>query len=195
LRSEPSALRDFTVDGRVWLLFAVSIGIGVCATGLAFLLLRCIAFSTNLFYYHRFSFANVRPAGSPLGYWMVVAPVLGGLIVGVMARFGSDKIRGHGIPEAIEAILLHRARVDPKVALLKPISAAVAIGSGGPFGAEGPIIMSGGAVGSLSTILGQAKNYDPTTQLSALLATGDIADVGQQTVDGQQRLRPTRSPP
>ena len=74
------------------------------------------------------------PAGSPLGYWMVVVPVLGGVLVGLMARFGSDKIRGHGIPEAIEAILLHRAKVDPKIALLKPISAAIAIGSGGPFG-------------------------------------------------------------
>jgi chloride channel protein, CIC family len=172
LRSEPSALRDFTVDGRVWLLSAVSIVIGVCATGLAFLLLRCIALSTNLFYYHRFSFANVRPAGSPLGYWMVVVPVLGGLIVGVMARFGSDKIRGHGIPEAIEAILLHRARVDPKVALLKPISAAVAIGSGGPFGAEGPIIMSGGAVGSLIAQWIKLTDAERTTLLVAGAAAG-----------------------
>ena len=79
---------------------------------------------------------------------MVVVPVVGGLLVGLMARFGSDKIRGHGIPEAIESILLHRARVDPKIAVLKPLSAAIAIGSGGPFGAEGPIIMTGGAVGS-----------------------------------------------
>jgi len=145
MKSEPSVLRDFTVDRRVWLLSGVSIGIGACATALAVLLLRCIALSTNLFYYHRFSIASVSPAGSPLGYWMVVVPVIGGLLVGLMARFGSDKIRGHGIPEAIEAILLHRARVDPKVAVLKPVSAAIAIGSGGPFGAEGPIIMSGGA--------------------------------------------------
>jgi CIC family chloride channel protein len=77
---------------------------------------------------------------------MVVVPVIGGLIVGLMARFGSDKIRGHGIPEAIEAILLHRAKVDPKIAVLKPVSAAIAIGSGGPFGAEGPIIMTGGSL-------------------------------------------------
>src|ERR1700727_1696901 len=149
MKSEPSALRDFTVDRRVWLLSGVSIGIGVCATGLAFLLLRCIALSTNLFYYHRFSLAPVSPAGSPLGYWMVVVPVIGGLLVGLMARFGSDKIRGHGMPEAIEAVLIHRARVAPNVAFFKPLSAAVAIGSGGPFGAEGPIIMTGGACGSL----------------------------------------------
>jgi CIC family chloride channel protein len=103
LQSEPSILRDFTVDKRVWLISGVSIGIGICATVLAVLLLRCIAFSTNVFYYHRLSITPVSPAGSPLGNWMVVVPVVGGLLVGLMARFGSDKIRGHGIPEAIEA--------------------------------------------------------------------------------------------
>src|ERR1700692_3264358 len=172
MKSEPSVLRDFTVDRRVWLLSGVSIGIGVCATALAFLLLRCIALSTNLFYYHRFSIAPVSPAGSPLGYWMVVVPVIGGLLVGLMARFGSDKIRGHGIPEAIEAILLHRARVDPKVAVLKPISAAIAIGSGGPFGAEGPIIMSGGAVGSLIAQWMHVTDAERTTLLVAGAAAG-----------------------
>ena len=149
MESESSALRDFTVDSRVWLLSGVALIIGIGATFLAVLLLRLIALSTNLFYYHRFSLVFVSPAGSSLGYWMVIVPVMGGLIVGFMARFGSDKIRGHGIPEAIEAILLHRARIDPKIAILKPISAAIAIGSGGPFGAEGPIIMTGGAFGSL----------------------------------------------
>src|ERR1700685_2777394 len=172
MRSEPSVRRDFTVDRRVWLLSGVAIGIGACATALAVLLLRCIALSTNIFYYHRFSMANVSPAGSPLGYWMVVVPVIGGLIVGLMARFGSDKIRGHGIPEAIEAILLHRAKVDPKVAVLKPISAAIAIGSGGPFGAEGPIIMSGGAVGSLIAQWLRVTDAERTTLLVAGAAAG-----------------------
>src|ERR1700676_90300 len=172
MKSEPSVLRDFTVDRRVWLLSGVSIGIGVCATALAFLLLRCIALSTNLFYYHRFSVAPVSPAGSPLGYWMVIVPVIGGLLVGLMARFGSDKIRGHGIPEAIEAILLHRARVDPKVAVLKPISAAIAIGSGGPFGAEGPIIMTGGAFGSLIAQWIHLTDAERTTLLVAGAAAG-----------------------
>ena len=172
MKSEPSALRDFTVDRRVWLLSGVSIGIGACATALAVLLLRCIALSTNLFYYHRFSIAPVSPAGSPLGYWMVVVPVIGGLLVGLMARFGSDKIRGHGIPEAIEAILLHRAKVDAKVAVLKPISAAIAIGSGGPFGAEGPIIMSGGAVGSLIAQWMRVTDAERTTLLVAGAAAG-----------------------
>ncbi|WP_263355877.1 chloride channel protein [Acidicapsa ligni] len=172
MKSEPSALRDFTVDRRVWLLSGVAIGIGACSTVLAVLLLRCIALSTNLFYYHRFSVAAVSPAGSALGHWMVVVPVVGGLLVGLMARFGSDKIRGHGIPEAIEAILLHRAKVDPKIAVLKPISAAIAIGSGGPFGAEGPIIMTGGAAGSLIGQWMHVTDAERTTLLVAGAAAG-----------------------
>ncbi|GAA3755032.1 chloride channel protein [Terriglobus aquaticus] len=172
MQSEPSALSDFSVDRRVWVLSGVAVLIGVCATFLAVLLLRLIALSTNLFYYHRLSFASVSPAGSPLGHWMVVVPVVGGLIVGLMARFGSDKIRGHGIPEAIEAILLHRARVDPKIAVLKPVSAAVAIGSGGPFGAEGPIIMTGGAAGSLIGQWMHVTDSERTTLLVAGAAAG-----------------------
>src|ERR1700733_3827372 len=121
MNSHPSALRDFTVDRRVWLLSSVAIVIGAGAAVLAVLLLKCIALSTNLFYYHRFSFAGVSPAGSTLGHWMVVVPIVGGLIVGLMARYGSDKIRGHGIPEAIEAILLNGARIKPSIALLKPL--------------------------------------------------------------------------
>lgn len=172
MKSEPSVLRDFTVDRRVWLLSGVAIGIGACAAVLAVLLLRCIALFTNLFYYHRLSTVAVSPAGSPLGYWMVVVPVLGGVLVGLMARFGSDKIRGHGIPEAIEAILLHRAKVEPKIAILKPISAAIAIGSGGPFGAEGPIIMTGGAVGSLIAQWMRVTDAERTTLLVAGAAAG-----------------------
>ena len=172
MKSESSVLRDFTVDDRVWLLSGVALIIGIGATLLASLLLTLIAVSTNLFYYHRFSSASVTPAGSPLGYWMVLVPVVGGLLVGWMARFGSDKIRGHGIPEAIEAILLNRARVDPKVAVLKPISAAIAIGSGGPFGAEGPIIMSGGALGSLIAQWIKLSDAERTTLLVAGAAAG-----------------------
>ena len=172
MKSESSVLRDFTVDGRVWLLSGVALVIGVGATFLAVLLLRLIAISTNLFYYHRFSSVYVSPAGSPLGHWMVVVPVLGGVIVGLMARFGSDKIRGHGIPEAIEAILLNRARVDAKIAILKPISAAIAIGSGGPFGAEGPIIMTGGAFGSLIAQWIRLTDAERTTLLVAGAAAG-----------------------
>jgi CIC family chloride channel protein len=172
MKAESSVLRDFTVDRRVWLLSAVALIIGIGATFLAVLLLKLIAVSTNLFYYHRLSGAAVSPAGSPLGYWMVIVPVVGGLLVGWMARYGSDKIRGHGIPEAIEAILLNRARVDPKVAILKPISAAIAIGSGGPFGAEGPIIMSGGALGSLIAQWIKLTDAERTTLLVAGAAAG-----------------------
>ncbi len=172
MKSEPSALRDFTVDRRVWLLSGVALVIGVGATLLAVLLLRLIAISTNLFYYHRLSSAAVSPAGSPMGHWMIFVPIVGGLLVGLMARFGSDKIRGHGIPEAIEAILLNRARVDAKIAILKPISAAIAIGSGGPFGAEGPIIMTGGAFGSLIAQWIRLTDAERTTLLVAGAAAG-----------------------
>ena len=145
MTAHPALLRDFTVDGRVLLLSGVAIEIGAGAGLLALVLLRCIGFATNLFYYQRLSSSLVSPAGSPLGYWMVLVPVIGGLLIGLMARYGSEKIRGHGIPEAIEAILLRGARVQPRLAVLKPLSAAISIGSGGPFGAEGPIIMTGGA--------------------------------------------------
>jgi H+/Cl- antiporter ClcA len=167
-----STLRDFTVDRRVWLISALATIVGAGGAVLAVLLLRAIALSTNLFYYHRFSLQMVGPAGSPLGHWMVLVPVMGGLIVGVMARYGSDKIRGHGIPEAIEAILLRGARVEPRVAVLKPISAAIAIGSGGPFGAEGPIIMTGGAFGSLLAQWVKLTDAERTTLLVAGAAAG-----------------------
>ena len=173
MKSRPSALRDFTIDSRVWLLSGVAIVIGAGAAGLAVFLLRAIAFSTNLFYYHRLSLVMVGPAGSTLPHWMMPAvPVIGGLIVGIMAHYGSDKIRGHGIPEAIEAILLRGARVEPKVAILKPLSAAVAIGSGGPFGAEGPIIMTGGAFGSLVAQWLKLSDAERTTLLVAGAAAG-----------------------
>jgi chloride channel protein, CIC family len=172
MKAESSVLRDFTVDSRVWLLSGVAVIIGVGATFLAVLLLRLIALSTNLFYYQRFSSTPVSPAGSSLGLWMVIVPVIGGLLVGLVARFGSGKIRGHGIPEAIEAILLNRARVDPKIAILKPISAAIAIGSGGPFGAEGPIIMTGGAFGSLIAQWIHLTDAERTTLLVAGAAAG-----------------------
>ena len=172
MKAESSALRDFTVDSRVWLLSGIALVIGGGAALLAALLLKLIAFSTNLFYYHRFSAAAVSPSGSPLGHLMVLIPVIGGLLVGLMARFGSDKIRGHGIPEAIEAILLNRARVNWKIAILKPVSAAIAIGSGGPFGAEGPIIMTGGAFGSLVAQWVRLTDAERTTLLVAGAAAG-----------------------
>ncbi len=173
MKSRPSALRDFTVDSRVWLLTAVALIIGTGAAALAVLLLKAIALATNAFYYGRLSLTAVAPAGSSFSPWiMPFIPVAGGLLVGIMAYYGSDKIRGHGIPEAIEAILLRGARVDPKVALLKPISAAIAIGSGGPFGAEGPIIMTGGAFGSLVAQWLKLTDAERTTLLVAGAGAG-----------------------
>ena len=172
LRDFTPVLRDFNLTRRVWLISSLAVIVGIGGAALAVLLLRAIAFFTNLFYYHRFSLAMVGPAGSPLGYWMVLVPIVGGIIVGIMARYGSDKIRGHGIPEAIEAILLNGARVQPRVAVLKPISAAIAIGSGGPFGAEGPIIMTGGAFGSLLAQWVKLTHAERTTLLVAGAAAG-----------------------
>src|SRR5205085_6172689 len=147
--AESHRLADFTTDIRVIPLSLIGIGIGIIGAFLALILLRLIYLFTNLVFFHQWSFQFRSPAQNTLGLLVVLVPIAGGLIVGVMARFGSERIRGHGIPEAIEAILLRGAKVEPRVAVLKPVSAAIAIGSGGPFGAEGPIIMTGGAVGSL----------------------------------------------
>jgi len=109
-------------------------------------LLRLIALFTNLFYFQRWSTSASSPAQNTLGAMAVIIPVIGALIIGFMAGYGSERIRGHGIPEAIESILIQGSRVQPRLAVLKPLSAAISIGSGGPFGAEGPIIMTGSAL-------------------------------------------------
>jgi len=140
---------DFNAGSRLFQLAALACVIGLLATGGAWLLLAMIRLFTNAFFFQTLSLASRSPATHTLGAWVIALPVIGGLIVGVMARFGTDKIRGHGIPEAIEAILFGQSKMSPKVAVLKPLSSGVAIGSGGPFGAEGPIIMTGGAIGSL----------------------------------------------
>lgn len=140
---------DFSADGRLVAISGIALGIGAVCALVAVLLLRLIALFTNLFYFQRLSTAPVTPAESHLGIATVFVPALGGLLIGLIARYGSEKIRGHGIPEAMEAILIGRSRMEPKVALLKPLSSAISIGSGGPFGAEGPIIMTGGAFGSI----------------------------------------------
>ena len=142
-------LGDFTANPRMLLVSLLALGIGAISACVALILLRLIGLFTNLFFFQRWSTALVSPAGNKLGLFEVLVPVIGALIIGFMARYGSERIRGHGIPEAIEAILINGSRVEPKVALLKPISSAISIGSGGPFGAEGPIIMTGGAVGSM----------------------------------------------
>ena len=145
--------------------------IGVLAGVIAYLLYNLIGLFTNIFFYHRVSSAFVSARNNHLGLMVILTPVIGGIIVGIMARYGSDKIRGHGIPEAMEAVLVNRSRIEPKVAILKPLSAAIAIGTGGPFGAEGPIIQTGGAVGSL---VGQLM-HTTAAERKVLLASGAAA--------------------
>ena len=146
-------------------------GIGLVAGGIAWILYKLIGLCTNLFFFHRFDTAFVSPRMSHLGAWVIFIPVIGGLIVGFMAKYGSSKIKGHGIPEAMEAVMFNRSRIQPRVAILKPLSAAIAIGTGGPFGAEGPIIQTGGAVGSL---IGQVF-HTTASERKVLLACGAAA--------------------
>jgi chloride channel protein, CIC family len=134
---------------RIELVSLLAALIGLLAGFIAYILYDLIGLITNLAYYHEWSFHFRSPENTPLGPWIIVTPVIGGLIVGFMAKYGSEKIKGHGIPEAMEAVLTSRSRIEAKVAILKPLSAAIAIGTGGPFGAEGPIIQTGGAFGSL----------------------------------------------
>ncbi len=154
---------------------AFAIVIGVVSAYVALALLKLIGLFTNLFFFQRFSTALVTPEAHHLGPFVILVPVAGALIIGVMARYGSERIRGHGIPEAIEAILINGSRVEPKVALLKPLSSAISIGSGGPFGAEGPIIMTGGAVGSLIAQFFHLTSAERKTLLVAGAAAGMAA--------------------
>src|SRR5437879_6682612 len=126
-----------------------------------------IGLFTNLAYFHRFATSLVSPAAGGPGLWSRPIPVVGGLIVGLLARYGSEKIRGHGIPEAMEAILIGQSRMSARVAVLKPLSSAISIGTGGPFGAEGPIIATGGAFGS---VFAQAFHLSPVERKTLLVA-------------------------
>ncbi len=168
-------LADFTTDKRVLLLSVMALGIGVISTIVAWVLLQLIALITNIAFYQRISTQFVSPAYNTLGILVVFVPVIGGLIIGLMARYGSEKIRGHGIPEALEAILIDRSKMSPKVAVLKPVSSAISIGTGGPFGAEGPIIMTGGALGSLFAQFFRLTAAERKTLLVAGAAAGMAA--------------------
>ncbi len=165
-------LADFTRDKRVLILSVMAVVIGALSAMAAKALVWLIAVITNLTFYQRFSSEFVSPANHHLGYWVILAPVVGGLLIGLMARYGSEKIRGHGIPEALEAILFGRSRMDAKVTILKPLSSAISIGTGGPFGAEGPIIMTGGALGSLFAQLFHLSSAERKTLLVAGAAGG-----------------------
>jgi H+/Cl- antiporter ClcA len=163
------------LDRRVLWISFVALLLGAVVACVAKVLTALIGLVTNLAFYGRWSFEFVSPAGTHLGQWMIVVPVIGGLIVGVMARWGSRAIRGHGIPEAMEQVLLNESRIPPRITWLKPVSSAVAIGTGGPFGAEGPIIATGGALGSLIAQLMHVTADERKTLLAAGAAAGMAA--------------------
>jgi H+/Cl- antiporter ClcA/CBS domain-containing protein len=175
---KPDNLRDFSTDRRLLILGAMALVIGTTGAFAAWGLTRLIALATNLAYYGRFSVHPVVISGNHLGWFSVLVPVAGCLAIGLMARYGSEKIRGHGIPEAMEAILIGRSDIQAKVAILKPLSSAISIGTGGPFGAEGPIIMTGGAIGSLFAQLFHLSNAERKTLLVAGASAGMAATFG-----------------
>lgn len=165
-------LADFTPNPRLLLLTAMALVVGTGGVFAAWALNKLIALATNIVWFGHLTTTPAVMAEAQKTPWMVAAPAVGGLVIGLMARFGSEKIRGHGIPEAIEAILLGGSRISPKVALLKPLSSAISIGTGGPFGAEGPIIMTGGAIGSLFAQFFHLSAAERKTLLVAGAAAG-----------------------
>jgi H+/Cl- antiporter ClcA/CBS domain-containing protein len=171
LPSAPEDTIDTTGEFRLGFVTVLAGVIGVLAGIVAFLIYHLIGLLTNLFFYRRVSFEFVTPPNSGLPIWVPLIPAFGGLMVGLMAKYGTPRIRGHGIPEAMEAVWNNQSTISPRVLILKPISAAVAIGTGAPFGVEGPIIQSGGAMGS---VLGQ---WITTTvaERKVLLACGAAA--------------------
>ena len=171
-RASRPKLADFRADPRLLMLVAMALVVGTGGAFAAYVLLKLITLVTNVVWFGALDVRAREMTTAPRGAWMVAAPALDGLAVGLMARYGSEKIRGHGIPEAIEAILIGGSRMSPKVAVLKPISSAISIGTGGPFGAEGPIIMTGGAIGSLFAQLFDLSAAERKTLLVAGAAAG-----------------------
>jgi chloride channel protein, CIC family len=166
------------VDARVAWVSGLSVLVGVGAAVVAGLLARLIGLITNLAYFGRWSTAFTAPSTDRLGVWSVFVPIVGAVVVGLMARYGAAAIRGHGIPEVMERVLYNRSQISPKIMFLKPISAAIAIGTGGPFGAEGPIIATGGAIGSLLGQLIHVTADERKTLLAAGAAAGMAATFG-----------------
>lgn len=166
------------VDRRVMLISVLSVLIALAASLIAEALLKLIYFITNFSFHHTFSAESGTPVGNQLGLWVIAVPVVGGLIVGFMARYGSEAIRGHGIPEAMQQVLTRGSRIPPRLTFLKPLSAAIAIGTGGPFGAEGPIIATGGALGSLVGQLIKTTAAERKALLAAGAAAGMAATFG-----------------
>ncbi|MGZ3419765.1 MAG: chloride channel protein [Polyangiales bacterium] len=170
--------RSSLVDGRVGFIAALAVGVAIAAGFIAQLLTGLIAVVTNLAFHHRWSAAPATPVGHHLGLFVIGVPVVGGVVVGLMARYGSKAIRGHGIPEAMEQVLFNQSRIPKRMTFLKPISAAIAIGTGGPFGAEGPIIATGGALGSLVGQVIKVSSDERKTLLAAGAAAGMAATFG-----------------
>ena len=165
-------------DRRVLFIGFLAMIVAAAAGVVAQVLIRLIGFITNLSFYGRFSTSFASPSGNHLGWWVLFVPVVGGLIVGFLARYGSAGIRGHGIPEAMEQVLTNQSRIPARLTILKPLSAAIAIGTGGPFGAEGPIIATGGALGSLLGQLLKTTGSERKTLLAAGAAAGMAATFG-----------------
>lgn len=163
---------------RVYLISGLACLVALAAGCVAQLLTWLIALITNLAFHQRLSAAHATPADNSLGLAVIGVPVIGGLVVGAMARFGSQAIRGHGIPEAMERIILNESRIPRRMTFLKPLSAAVAIGTGGPFGAEGPIIATGGALGSWLGQVVPVTAAERKTLLAAGAAAGMAATFG-----------------
>ena len=177
-RPAHSRLGDFTADRRVLMLMLMALVVGAGGVASAWILTRLIALCSNIAYLGKIDLHMPHLGDFTLGLGSIAIPVVGGLIIGLMARYGSEKIRGHGIPEAMEAILFGKSRMDPKIAVLKPLSSAISIGTGGPFGAEGPIIMTGGAIGSLFAQLFHLSAAERKTLLVAGAAAGMTAIFG-----------------
>ncbi len=165
-------------DKRLLIIVGLATVIGMSAGVIAEIVTSMIGFVTNLSFFGIVSTAFSSPAENKLGFWILIVPVIGGIIVGIMARYGSKAIRGHGIPETMEQVLLNQSRIPPRIAILKPVSAAISIGTGGPFGAEGPIIATGGALGSLLGQLLTTTADERKTLLAAGAAAGMSAIFG-----------------
>lgn len=161
------ALRDYSADARILYTSGLAAVLGALSALAAWVLLEMIALATNAFYFGRLSTVEIDPWRAGRHWWLVLMPVLGGLLVGLIARYLSPRVRGHGMPEAVETIVFGGGRVQPRVAVLKPIATAISIGSGGPFGAEGPVIITGGAIGS---VLGQLLSVTDSERTVLMVA-------------------------
>src|SRR5690349_20577444 len=166
------------IDGRTVYICALAVMVAFGASLAAHFLAKFISLITNLSFHHRWSFHEGSPVGHHLGLWVIGVPIVGALIVGVMARVGSPAIRGHGIPEAMEQVLTNESRIPARMTWLKPLSAAISIGTGGPFGSEGPIIATGSALGSLLGQLIRTTAGERKTLLAAGAAAGMAATFG-----------------